>query len=336
MKCPNHPSNNVVDYYLIKVNNTGKQMYVGTCCSTCANEISKSLVSGNGKYTFNGKYLMKNGKKVQLLRSKYNSKSKKLTKSKSKTKRSAGKYKTKKSYKLIGGVNVSDLINTKKVSDKDFMEFIENFITTNANENNIINDNIPNTIILNFKNICHGLNSEFKKTSCELLFINIYGSLCGFSKSNNNITCNKDTGKITINYFNNLYNSFINSSETSESNKSSETSASNKSSETNEHNQQQNTHLIRLFEAKINELTNTTPSSKPKYNKESNKIINKELMKRFFRLYFILLKEKNSININIQQGGSPIVIIAIFIGLSIYFLYKISQKQQQQSNIYNI
>lgn len=43
MKCPNHPSNDVVAHYLIKVNNTGKKMYVGTCCSRCANEISKSL-----------------------------------------------------------------------------------------------------------------------------------------------------------------------------------------------------------------------------------------------------------------------------------------------------
>jgi hypothetical protein len=335
MKCPNHPSNDVVNHYLIKVNNTGKHMLVGTCCFSCANEISKSLVTGNGKYTLkDGKYLMKNGKQVQLLQHK--SKSRKLTKGKFKTKKSTSgkskkrkfskKLKVKKLNKMVGGVNVSDLIDTEKVSDEMFKKFIKAFIkqhTEDMNNNNSMdNKNTPMRLILNFDNTCYKLNTtdielnknkdiEMIKNYCDLLFINIYMYLKKKSingKNNNNgknIKFKDNDKKIKITNPLKLFNEF-------------DPEISKLLQNVNNNNNNNINQIIEKLQEHLNTYLNTNTSKDSKKAFSSDK-----LMIRFLYLYLKSLNDMHSKSNNdttdtTQKGGFIIALVGVF--FAVFFI----------------
>lgn len=352
MKCPNHPSNDVSNHYLIKVNNTGKQIYVGTCCSSCANEISNSLVTNTGKYTLKDeKYLMKNGKKVQQLRHK--SKTRKLIKGKPKSRKSTvgkskkrksskktkigkskkrksskklkvGKSKKIKSNKMVGGVNVGNLLDENIVSDEIFKDFIDAFIDKNTKYINALDFNNKKTIELSFDSNCHKLETtEINKNYCDLLFINIYMYLKNKSESNENenVIFNKDTYTITIHNTSTMLNE-LNSEISDKLPILLQLQDQGKSEGYNVKG------MIDMIEKEMKNTINTNPNN----IKLSRAVESENLINRFFKLYLELLRYKisNNNNKSIQTGGTlglilgPIIVVVI-----LYALYKTGEKNRK-------
>lgn len=282
------------------------------------------------KYTLkDGKYLMKNGKKVQQLRHK--SESKKLIKGKSKSRKSTvkkskkrksskklkvGKSKKIKSNKMVGGVNVGNLLDENIVSDEIFKDFIDAFIDKNTKYINALDFNNKKTIELSFDSNCHKLETtEINKNYCDLLFINIYMYLKNKSESNENVIFDKNTYTITINNTSAMLTEL-----NPELSRQLQNSNDNKSTI--------NT-AVNVMENEIN--------TNPNNIKLSRAVESENLINRFFKLYLELLREKisndNKYNNDIQTGGVLGLIVGSFIVVVIlYALYKTGEKNRKYFN----